>query len=223
MTSPDKGLRHKGCARLSTACVGVRAQPVWTTLFPPFAEHVAEHGSALRSLPLPQARGGLGRGALCFGSEACAAGRDCWASPCRAWLGTTLPPFALGKGRVGEGCSCFGSEACAARRDCWAGPCRAWLGTTPPPFAAGKGRAGEGCSLLLICGLRGGEGLLGRPLPSMARHYVQACSSSGCSSPKIRARRLAQVCWPAQSAIRSWRISSSTCTRPRPSPCTGTA
>ncbi|MBB5876926.1 hypothetical protein GGR66_002284 [Xanthomonas sp. 3498] len=48
-------------------------------------------------------------------------------------------------------------------------------------------------------------------------------SNCGCKALKIRASRCAQASWPAASAIRSWRISSSTCGRPRPSPCTGTA
>ena len=76
--------------------------------------------------------------------------------------------------------------------------------------------------------------------PSVARRYQEhaarsdveprgrtrcqaIASRSGCNAVKIRASRSAQACCPAPSAIRSWRISSSTCTRPRPSPWTGTA
>jgi len=79
-------------------------------------EAPAEHGSALRrcSLPLAKPGGGLGRG-VAFGlfrrcqlrGLRCShkAGRHCWRSPCRAWLGTTplLPPFGEAKGRAGEG------------------------------------------------------------------------------------------------------------------------
>src|SRR5262249_1997423 len=41
------------------------------------------------------------------------------------------------------------------------------------------------------------------------------------ASGRTRASRSAQACWPAGSAIRSWRISISTWGRWRCSPCTG--
>ncbi len=104
-------------------------------------------------------------------AEPCSATGPYRESLCRAWLGTTPPPFAVGKGRAGEGlvlglllCGFRGSPALAASPDTAVvpsharqrgpyreSPCRAWLGTTPPPFAAGKGRAGEGLASALPC------------------------------------------------------------------------
>ncbi len=57
-------------------------------------------------------------------AEPCSATGPYRESPCRAWLGTTPPPFAAGKGRAGEGlvlglllCGFRGSPALAASPD----------------------------------------------------------------------------------------------------------
>ena len=69
-------------------------------------------------------------------------------------------------------------------------------------------------------GGRRGTRSRGSPLVTDARCF-QVKSASRVGS--IRARRCAHCACPCASAIRSWRISSSTCSRPRCSPCTGTA
>ena len=84
-------------------------------------------------------------------------------APCRAWLGTTPPPFRAAKGRAGEGCSWLGmppAEHGSALRPLpfaqrrggpgmgalgWECPLAEHGSALPPPFRAAKGRAGEGC------------------------------------------------------------------------------
>src|SRR3954453_3082306 len=59
-------------------------------------------------------------------------------------------------------------------------------------------------------------------LTAQRRVHTPLSRSLASASGRSRARRAAQAAWPAGSAIRSWRISISTCGRPRCSPCTGT-
>gem|GEM_PF-1920554 len=115
----------------------------------------AEHGSALPLLPLPcAAGGGEGWGGVGFCGFSGAAGFAAYAAPTRLV-------------------------------DYWESPCRAWLGTTasaPSLAPQAEGRVGEGLAFVAFqrCWLRGlrrfyeAGGLLGKPLPSMARHYLSS-------------------------------------------------
>ncbi len=63
------------------------------------------------------------------------------------------------------------SERAEGRTDCWESLCRAWLGTTRL-----QGHRREVVSHPPGCAL-GVDGLLGKPLPSMARHYTASGAS----------------------------------------------
>ncbi len=100
------------------------------------------------------------------------------------------PPFCVAKGRAGEGLAFVAFQAPLASR--LTPLLRGWwiaekapaehgsaLPLLLPPFCVAKGRAGEGLAFVAFqrCWLRGlrrfyrAGGWLGKPLPSMARHY----------------------------------------------------
>ena len=145
--------------------------------------------------------GGVGfcglSGATGFAAYAASTGLvDGLESPCRAWLGTTASAPSLlrskGEGWGGVGfCGLSGAAVFAAYAaptglvDGLESPCRAWLGTTasaPSLAPQAEGRVGEGLAFVAFqrCWLRGlrrsyeAGGLLGKPLPSMARHYLSS-------------------------------------------------
>src|SRR5207237_10133186 len=59
-------------------------------------------------------------------------------------------------------------------------------------------------------------------LAAQTLRHAPCSRSRPSASGRRRAKRAAHAACPVGSAIKSWRISISTCGRPRPSPCTGT-
>ncbi len=167
------------------------------------------------SLPFAQQRGGLGRGWLLRSFE------RCWLRGLRrshragGWFGKPLPsmarhyrcslPFAQQRGGLGRGWLLRSFERCWLRGLSRSYTADGWLGKPQPsmarhyrccslPFAQQRRGLGRGWLLRSFerCWLRGlrrsytADGWLGKPLPSMARHYIrEAPAEHGSALPSV--------------------------------------
>ncbi len=188
-----------------------------------------------RPLPLPQARGGLGRGALVFPLPPlpCAAGEGGEVGAClrSGRRSRTTPSLCRRQGEGWGGVLWFSASAPPVRSrrgGNWGLACDlAGEAEPPPPFAAGKGRAGEGALVFPLLSLpcAAGEGgkwwlacdLAGEaetppPFAAGKGRAGEGCSGFSASAPPLRSRGRGEVGACLRSGRRS-RTAPSLCRR----------